>query len=122
MDVSVSGNKTIITSSYGGTFRLERYPSYPKDIDAIDGYGVEIYGDNRNNKIWLGRGLPEVYGGKGNDTLYAGLGAHRNDFHFYRGDGYDTIVHFSANDVIHLNSGSLQKATIPTKAMYRMLS
>lgn len=91
---------------------LETIPLYGKNFtmdDTIAGgngsdriYGNDgndkLYGDEGDDLIWGGEGDDEIWGGYGNDTLYGGAG--KDAFVLVRGQGTDTIMDFTSEDVL----------------------
>lgn len=104
--------KLLVTSSFKeSTIDLKKYATV-KDIDASKNNNfITIKGNDTANIIKAGTWGSELYGQKGDDTLYGGS---ENDTFFYAdGDGRDVIVNYTTGtDKIKLTSGEISSSKI----------
>ncbi|MBQ7496274.1 MAG: hypothetical protein IJU00_00295, partial [Selenomonas sp.] len=100
-----ASGQIVLASNYAGTFDLTKYKRSEANVNASDVYNsLTIYGDDRKNTIWAGKGnYNYIYGGKGDDKLYGNSGT--DYFKYYKGDGNDTIYNYDDGDVIDIENG-----------------
>ena len=118
MNATIEGN-TIFLSGSSGAFELEGFvednPNAPENINANDvRYKLELYGDGRNNKIWVDGNsgyTKKIYAGEGDDTIYGGNS--KDIFYYEQGEGNDVIYNYEAGkDSIFLKSGNIKSSII----------
>ena len=105
IELSGAGTDLVISSvdfTLGANIENLRLTGAADSSGAGNGLDNTLIGNAGNNQLSGGAGADWLIGGGGNDTLTGGSGA--DDFVFSRGDGQDTIMDFSAGDVIDLST------------------
>ncbi|MBD2606784.1 DUF4347 domain-containing protein [Scytonema hofmannii FACHB-248] len=89
-----------VQPAYGATFSMDDTIAGGAGNDKIYGNlgNDKLYGDEGNDQIWGGEGDDQIWGSYGNDTLYGGTG--KDAFVLVRGQGADTIMDFTTEDVL----------------------
>ena len=113
-DNDTKGYRTVLSGN-GYIFTMDE-KLHAANIDATNAIDMTIYGDKRDNKIWMGERYGRndhnhVYGGRGNDVIY-GAGS-TDTYYYYLGDGNDTIYNYESDkDKIFLKSGYIKQSTV----------
>ena len=99
---------------YGATFSRDDTIAGGAGNDKIYGNlgNDKLYGDEGDDLIWGGEGNDEIWGSYGNDTLYGGTG--KDTFVLVRGQGADTIMDFTTEDVLGC-AGALRYSSLSFK-------
>ena len=96
---------TLAKKYWKDNFDIADYGDYKTINAATVTQDLLVKGNENANNISGGHGNDTIYGGKGGDTLEGGDGA--DVFVYRKGDGKDTIVDYTAEDVIKIESGAL---------------
>lgn len=89
-----------IIPAYGSNLMMNDtiYGGDGDDLIYGNGGNDKLYGDAGNDIIWGGSGDDIIWGGSGNDTFWGG--ADKDTFVLVRGQGVDTIMDFTSQDVL----------------------
>jgi Domain of unknown function (DUF4347)/Lamin Tail Domain/RTX calcium-binding nonapeptide repeat (4 copies) len=99
-DLGIKSDNSDIQPVYGLTFSMDDTIAGGAGSDQIYGNlgNDKLYGDEGDDQIWGGEGNDEIWGGADKDTLYGGTG--KDAFVLVRGQGADTIMDFTTEDVL----------------------
>ena len=83
-------------------FDMREYPTIAKNIDArnssgIYGWGMTLYGDDRDNIIYASNHGDSIHTGRGNDTVYLGDG---QDTLYWNDSGDKVVYNYKTQDRI----------------------